>query len=81
LMTTLVETRATEVVIQPFPQALMVATVVFNGFDGRPLDAVRIAREGPGGRWAFENGDGVLRIIPASAELPLAIDSWPRFDP
>lgn len=81
LMATLVETRATEVAIQPFPQSLLVATVVFNGFDGRPLDAVRIAREGPGRRWAFENGDGVLRILPASTELPLAIDSWPRFDP
>lgn len=81
LMTTLVETRATEVAVQAFPQTLLVATVVFNGFDGRPLDAVRIAREGPGGRWAFENGDGVLRILPASADLPLAIESWPRFDP
>lgn len=81
LMATLVETRATEVAIQSFPQALTVATVVFNGFDGRPLDAVRIAREGPGGRWAFENGDGVLRILPASAELPLSIASWPRLEP
>ncbi len=81
LMATLVETRATEVAIQDFPQALLVATVVFNGFDGRPLDAVRIAREGPGRRWAFENGDGVLRILPASTGLPLAIESWPRFDP
>ena len=77
LIKTLTSTRGTEVIVQEFPTQLSLATVVFHGFDGRPLDAVRIAREGPGGRWALENGDGVLRLLPASTEIPLAANEWP----
>jgi hypothetical protein len=77
LIDTLTSTRGTEVVVQEFPAELALATVVFHGFDGRPLDAVRVAREGSGGRWALENGDGVLRLLPASTKIPLAANEWP----
>ena len=66
--------------MQAFPTKLAIANVVFHGFDGRPLDTVRIAREASAGRWAFENGDGVLRLLPASTEIPLAANEWPILD-
>ena len=77
LIQALTSTRGTEVIVQEFPAQLAIATVVFHGFDGQPLDAVRIAREGPSGRWALENGDGVLRLLPASTQIPLAANEWP----
>lgn len=70
-------TRATEVLVQDFPQQLQVATIVLHGFDGRPIDAVRVAREQNAGRWALENGDGVLRLFPSSTQLPLVPDDFP----
>lgn len=70
-------TRATEVLVQAYPTQLDVATIVLHGFDGRPIDAVRVAREQNAGRWALENGDGVLRLFPASTTLPLAPDDFP----
>lgn len=80
LIQTLTSTRGTEVIVQAFPTKLAIANVVFHGFDGRPLDTVRIAREASAGRWAFENGDGVLRLLPASTEIPLAANEWPILD-
>ena len=79
LLDLLAETRATEARVQPYPQALEVATVVLHGFDGAPMDTVRIARERNAGRWAFENGDGVLRLHPATTEIPLRIQDWTVF--
>ena len=77
LLDLLSNTRATEVLVQDFPQQLQVATIVLHGFDGRPLDAVRVARERNAGRWALENGDGVLRLFPSSTQLPLVPDDFP----
>ena len=76
LFETLSETRASDLQVQSFPLDLEVATVVLHGFDGRPIDAVRIAREPDRGRWALENGDGVLRLLPARTEIPLAPSDW-----
>jgi hypothetical protein len=70
-------TRATELLVQDFPSQLQVATIVLHGFDGRPIDAVRVARESNAGRWALENGDGVLRLFPASTRLAVTPDDFP----
>lgn len=73
----LADTRAIEIMVQDHPRELEVATVVFHGFDGRPMDAVRIAREPDAGRWALENGDGVLRLHPSSTDFPLFPGDYP----
>ena len=66
LLGQLTESRANEIAFGPYPVQLERAVVVLYGFDGGPLDTVRVIREGEGegGRWALENGDGVLRIHP-----------------
>jgi len=71
LLDALAETRAPEISITPFPQELSEATVILEDLAGRPLDAVRIAREPERGRWALENGDDVLRIFSDSFALEL----------
>ena len=71
LLDLLHQTRSNDLQVQAFPASLEVATIVLHGFDGRPLDAIRIAREPDEGRWALENGDGVLRLFPASTKIPL----------
>ena len=76
LLAILTETRAPDVVVQAFPAEMAVANVTFMGWDGRPIDTVRIAREPEGGRWALENGDGVLRILPASTVMTLGPETW-----
>ena len=81
LLDLLTETRANEVRVQDYPNALEVATVVLYGFDGAPMDTVRIARERNAGRWAFENGDGVLRLHPPTTEIPLRLQDWTIFAP
>jgi hypothetical protein len=42
--------------------------VILYGFDLRPLDIVRIARDPRSGKWGFENGDSVLRVHPPAAQ-------------
>ena len=71
LLELLAVTRAVDLQVRDFPSSLEVATIVLHGFDGQPMDAVRIAREPDGGRWALENGDGVLRLLPSSTVIPL----------
>ena len=71
LLELLAETRAADLQVRDFPSSLEVATIVLHGFDGQPMDAVRVAREPDGGRWALENGDGVLRLLPSSTVIPL----------
>ena len=58
--------RATEVELRDtYPSELEQARVTLLGFDGAPLDTVRLLREEPdSGRWAMENGDNVLRVHP-----------------
>lgn len=71
LLLALLETRAPEISITPFPTDLAEAVVVLEDLSGRPLDTVRVAREPDQGRWALENGDDVLRIFPESFTLEL----------
>lgn len=75
-LTTLTQLRASEVAVQKFPDDLSHANVTFFGYDGSPLDTVRVARELGNGRWAIENGDGVLRIFPDSTKLPIKAGAW-----
>ena len=69
-MTTL---RATEIELRDdYPAELERARVTFLGFDGSPLDTVRLLREQPEtGKWAMENGDNVLRVHPEFLVLHL----------
>jgi hypothetical protein len=76
LLAALTEARAPEIAIAAFPQELEIATVLFFGFDERPLDVVRVARDPKTSKWALENGDGVLRIHPAGLALPLDAESF-----
>ena len=76
LLNLLADNRAPEVIVQAFPGEMAQANVTFLGWDGQPIDTVRIAREPDEGRWALDNGDGVLRVLPASAGLPLSLDAW-----
>ena len=62
---------APTVEFRQYPRDLEVATVTLHGYDLRPRDTVRIAREPNDGRWAFENGDNVLRIFTATMDIPL----------
>lgn len=62
---------APTVEFREYPIDLEIATVTLQGYDLKPLDTVRIAREPDDGRWALENGDNVLRIFPASMDIPL----------
>lgn len=63
--------KAPEIRIEQYPSDLQVATVKFIGFDSFPMDTVRIVRDRDTKKWAFENGDNVLRIFPSSLELRL----------
>ena len=71
LMKQLTESRAGEILLVPFPREMQHAIVILYGFDGSPIDTIRIATDPKGGNWALENGDDVLRVFPASFELPL----------
>ena len=73
LLGQLTEARASEISFSDYPVELEQAVVVLYGFDGSPLDAIRIIREENGGRWALENGDNVLRIF--SVEFSPQIDA------
>jgi hypothetical protein len=77
LLEALTTLRATEVELkETYPSELERARVTLHGFDGRPMDTVRLLREtGDSGRWGMENGDRVIRIHPDFLVLPLsAID-------
>jgi hypothetical protein len=65
--------RATEVEIHDaYPNDLEQARITFLGYDGSPIDTVRLLREQEhSGRWAMENGDRVLRIHPEFLVLHL----------
>jgi hypothetical protein len=72
-LTLLTATRAPEIllVLGGFPQDLEAATVLFFGFDDRPLDVIRVAKDAKTAKWGFENGDRVLRIHPPATQVPL----------
>ncbi len=63
LLRLLTETHPSEIAIQPYPRDLEVATITFLGYDRKPIDTVRIAKDPDSGRWILENGDNVLRLF------------------
>ncbi len=63
-------TRAQELAIQSMPAELQVASIVVTPSNGAPV-TVRLAREGPQGRWALDESDEVLRVFPPSFDPPL----------
>jgi hypothetical protein len=71
LLQQLTARRASRLELRPYPRDLQVATVTMYGFDGMPLDTVRIAREPDGGPWLLDDGDDVLRVFPAETTIPL----------
>jgi hypothetical protein len=75
LLDTLTRAAATEIRIAQYPRDLEVAIVTFLGYGDKPLDTVRIIRDttedGQPGTWGLENGDSVLRIFPATTQIPL----------
>jgi hypothetical protein len=70
LIDLLVNVHAADVVFAPYPREQEVAMITLEGGTG-PLDTVRVAREVVTGRWILENGDNVLRLHPATLDLPL----------
>ncbi|MGA1399107.1 MAG: DUF4340 domain-containing protein [Phycisphaerales bacterium] len=68
LLEKLTAARAPEISVSSFPQEMLAGLAILEGFGGRPLDAVRIARDPDTGRWALDNGDDVLRVFPPSFE-------------
>ena len=76
LLSVLIDVRAAEVTLhETYPSDLEVATVTLLDAVGGPLDTVRVLRElrppAGQGRWALENGDRVLRVMPDDTEIPL----------
>ncbi|MEE8155681.1 MAG: DUF4340 domain-containing protein [Phycisphaerales bacterium] len=71
LLEQLTSLQAAQIRIMEYPQDLQVATITMRGFDNRPIDTVRIARERDTGRWLLENGDNVLRVFAESLQLRL----------
>lgn len=78
LLTALCTTRAPEMGLGAFPKEMEVATVLLFGFDGKPLDVIRVARDSKSSRWGFENGDNALRVHAATLVLPLGFDDFAR---
>ncbi len=71
LLETLTERAAERLGIQQYPHEMEVATVTLYGFGGTPRDTVRIVRDPDSGRYFVENGDNVLRQMPAGVPLRL----------
>ena len=73
LLNALTTLRATELEVRDvYPVELERARVTLLGFDGSPIDTVRLLREEvDSGRWGMENGDRVIRIHPEFVELHL----------
>ena len=72
LLSILTGVQATGIEFARFPRDRSVATITMYGFDNRPLDTVRIARNPDGDtQWILENGDSVLRVFPANMALRL----------
>jgi hypothetical protein len=76
LLEVLIDTRAAEVALHDvYPEELEVAVITLLDRDGAPLDTVRILRapESSAGqdRWAMENGDNVLRVLPEGTVVPI----------
>jgi hypothetical protein len=71
LLTYLTELRASRVAFEPFPRDRQLAFVTLTGFSGKPLDTIRVARQGPDAEWIMDNGDSVQRRYPAATQVRL----------
>jgi hypothetical protein len=76
LLHQLTDLRAADVQLRTFPRDLQVATVTLHGYDGRPMDTVRIARDPQDDRWAMDDGDDVLRVYPSGLGLRLTAEEY-----
>jgi hypothetical protein len=68
--------RADRIDVMTYPRDQQVATITMHGFDARPLDTVRVARDPDSGAWALDNGDDVLRIFSFETTIPLTPDDF-----
>lgn len=71
LLEMLTQFQTTGLLAEPYQQEHEVAVITLFGYDGGPLDAVRISRPTPDGDWFFDNGDGLQRLLPPSVEPPV----------
>lgn len=71
LLSKLCTLRATDLAMSKPPAELHVADFSVEGFDGRVLVKLSLAREAGAGRWGIDDGSGVLRIFPASLTFNL----------
>ena len=71
LLAQLSELRPQVIRLAPFPAAAQVATITLEGFGGRPIDSIRVARDEATQAWILENGDSVLRYFPESVRFRL----------
>ena len=68
--------RATDLIARDFAHDMHVATFILEGFDGLPMDAVRVAREAPTAAWQIDNGDQLQRIFPPTLDIPMTISAF-----
>lgn len=71
LLEMLTQFQATGLLAEPYQAEHEVAVITLFGYDGGPLDAVRIARPNANGDWFFDNGDGLQRLLPPSVDPPV----------
>jgi hypothetical protein len=71
LLRLIMELRPQSIKLDAYPADQEIGTITLLGFDLRPLDTVRIARDLETGRYILENGDGVLRYFPESVTMRL----------
>lgn len=75
LLAQLFRLQPKKIELAEFPRELQIATVILIGYDRKPIDAVRIARDEQD-NWILENGDDVLRFFPSSLNLPLLAEDF-----
>lgn len=81
LLGLLTQSLATELLmVKQYPSDLEEAVITLADRNGGPIDTVRLLREPPPpaglGRWAMENGDGVLRVLPEGTQWPLSPEAF-----
>ena len=76
LLAQLSQVRPQAIRLAVFPAETQVATITLEGFGGRPLDSVRVARDETTQEWILENGDNVLRYFPESMRFPLTPEDF-----
>lgn len=75
LFETLTVARAVDVTDGQFPFDRLLGHIMFFDYNGEALGAVQIARLDDG-RWILFSDDHMLRIFPASIEIPQTLDAY-----